>query len=244
MFAESLQITFFRIMRHIMLVLCLFLAACQGRQQEALQQKIRLLEGKLSQEYETHRRLQRYIDQQLGGSPAELTFEMQDSLATDGGSGDQQQNEWSLSDSTLNATLLALKQALGGKLYMYKKSAGTDMLRLGGDMFFDPGEYILSKKGQNTVAIIGSYLQRHPFLSLEVVGHTDDQPVLGNGPLRDNWDLSALRATSVVRGLVKAGVSPQHVSAVGRGPWQPIDRNDREAGRYLNRRTEIWVKRR
>jgi flagellar motor protein MotB len=231
-------------MRHILLILCIFLVACQGQQQEELQQKIRMLEGKLSQEQQTSRRLQRYIDQQLGGSPAELTLPNQDTSSVDSSGLLQERNEWNLSDSTLNETLLALKAALGGKLYLYKKTADTDMLRMGGDMFFEPGEYVLSEKGKKTVSIIGSHLQRHPFLELEVVGHTDDQPVQGKGPLRDNWDLSAMRATSVVRGLVAAGIKPQNVSATGRGPWQPLDRNDREAGRYLNRRTEIWVKRR
>lgn len=231
-------------MRHILLILCVFLVACQGQQHEELKQKITLLEGKLSQEQKTSRRLQRYIDQQLGGSPAELTLPVLDSATATTDSLVQEKNDWNLSDSTLNETLLSLKAALDGKLYLYKKTPDTDMLRLGGDMFFNPGEYTLSEKGKKTVAIIGSHLQRHPFLELEVVGHTDDQPVQGKGPLRDNWDLSAMRATSVVRGLVEAGVLPQNVCAVGRGPWQPLDRNDREAGRYLNRRTEICVKRR
>ncbi|MEZ4688046.1 MAG: OmpA family protein [Bacteroidia bacterium] len=228
-----------------MLILCVLLVACQGQREDELQRKINRLEAELSQEEHTSRRLQRYIDQQLGGSPAELTLPGPDSaVVASADSALVKEEDWSLIDSTLNATLASLKRALDGKLYMYKKAPNTDMLRLGGDMFFEPGEYVLSDKGKNTVAIIGEHLQRHPLLEIEVVGHTDDQPVLGKGPLRDNWDLSAMRATSVVRGLVAAGVPPQNIRATGRGPWQPIDRNDREAGRYLNRRTEIWVKRR
>lgn len=72
-----------------------------------------------------------------------------------------------------------------------------------------------------------------------VTGHTDDVPING-GPFRDNWDLAAARAASVVRALGETGaVDPDRLTAVSRGESDPIDSNATEAGREKNRRIEI-----
>ncbi len=84
-------------------------------------------------------------------------------------------------------------------------------------------------------------LQSQEGITIYVEGHTDDVPLKPSGDLRDNWDLSVLRATSIVKELVGAGVKPQMVSASGRGEFLPkVDEKTREA-RSENRRSEIII---
>jgi chemotaxis protein MotB len=73
-----------------------------------------------------------------------------------------------------------------------------------------------------------------------VEGHTDDVPITGNQKyLKDNWDLSVLRATSIVNILTENGVMADRILAAGKGEYAPVASNDSEEGRGKNRRTEI-----
>jgi chemotaxis protein MotB len=75
-----------------------------------------------------------------------------------------------------------------------------------------------------------------------VEGHTDTKPYVHPGPLKDNWDLSVKRATSVVRVLQgQYGLDPAHITAAGRGEYLPVAPNDTEEGRAANRRTRIVI---
>lgn len=214
-------------MRLIALLLCVSLLACQERGNDQIHRDYAKLRAQLDQEMATSRRLQRYIDQKLGGQPSTLPVETDSTTRA-------------LADSTLDASLRDLRSSLSDKLEVFILPRQRNMLRIGDDLLFGPGEYQLSAKGKEAVKTIGAIIQQFPLLEIEVAGHTDDQPVAGI-KLRSNWDLSVLRATSVVQGLIDAGVSPMRIRAVGRGPYDPIDTNDREAGRYLNRRTEILL---
>jgi chemotaxis protein MotB len=73
-----------------------------------------------------------------------------------------------------------------------------------------------------------------------VEGHTDNVPLSGKGGcLNNNWDLSVMRATSIVEILTKNGVAPKQITAAGRGEFVPVTSNDSAEGRAKNRRTEI-----
>ena len=74
---------------------------------------------------------------------------------------------------------------------------------------------------------------------IRVEGHTDDVPVGSGASYADNWELSSLRASGVVRILVDAGVDPVNIAAVGFGEFHPAAPNDTKENRALNRRTEI-----
>ena len=74
---------------------------------------------------------------------------------------------------------------------------------------------------------------------LEVDGHTDNVPLSGNGKYKDNWQLSAARATSVVEFLISKGVPPQKLMAAGYGEYQPIAEGDTPQARAQNRRIEM-----
>ncbi|WP_181706662.1 peptidoglycan -binding protein [Chthonobacter rhizosphaerae] len=74
---------------------------------------------------------------------------------------------------------------------------------------------------------------------LRVDGHTDARPLSGSGRFRDNWELSAARAISVVKYLVSRGVSPEHLVAAGFGEFQPLEPGDEDAINARNRRIEL-----
>jgi len=73
-----------------------------------------------------------------------------------------------------------------------------------------------------------------------VEGHTDDDPYRGQSQVRDNWDLSVMRATNVVKILTtNASLDPKRITAAGRGEFVPLVANDSPANKAVNRRTEI-----
>ena len=74
-----------------------------------------------------------------------------------------------------------------------------------------------------------------------IEGHTDNVPVSNLGDIKDNWDLSVMRSTEVVRILVEEGVEPKRVIPAGRGEFIPKEEGDSDEARASNRRTEIVI---
>ena len=101
------------------------------------------------------------------------------------------------------------------------------------------GSYSLSSDERSALEELASTLKNNPALSILVEGHTDDQTVKAGASFQDNWELSSKRALSVVRTLVKNGVDPSQVAAVGRGDAMPVGDNETSEGRSENRRTVI-----
>ena len=82
-----------------------------------------------------------------------------------------------------------------------------------------------------------------PESKITVTGHTDDVPLIFGGQYRDNWDLAAARASSVVQELSKSGTIPSDkLRAISFGETKPIEQNDTKQGREKNRRIEIEIK--
>ncbi|MDR2868584.1 MAG: OmpA family protein [Bacteroidales bacterium] len=77
-------------------------------------------------------------------------------------------------------------------------------------------------------------------INVLIEGHTDNVPFKGSNQVKDNWDLSVMRATAVVKALLKEGsIDPKRISASGRGEFFPIDPDNTTEARAKNRRTEI-----
>ena len=73
-----------------------------------------------------------------------------------------------------------------------------------------------------------------------IEGHTDNVPYISSGQIRDNWDLSVMRATSIINILVtNSKINPKRLTAAGRGEYVPLDQRDTKEARSKNRRTEI-----
>lgn len=127
-------------------------------------------------------------------------------------------------------------------------SADIKVENKNGKIYVSLSEKLLFKSGSTSVDPVGvealgklaEVIKANPNLNVLVEGHTDNVPLSGTGSIKDNWDLSVLRATSIVRILTwKYSVSPTQVIASGRGEHFPIDTNTTPEGKAKNRRTEI-----
>jgi chemotaxis protein MotB len=109
-------------------------------------------------------------------------------------------------------------------------------------LLFASGSTNIEKKGENALKDLSKVLASNKDINIMVEGHTDNVPISGTLPsgAKDNWELSVLRATSVVKIiLADKSIDPLRVSAAGRGPFQPIDPAGTAEARKKNRRTEI-----
>ncbi len=107
-------------------------------------------------------------------------------------------------------------------------------------LLFKSGSYNIDKRGAEALRKLKKVLENNPNINIMIEGHTDNIPYKGKGVLKDNWDLSVKRATTVVRLLAKNNPKmAQRLSVVGRSKYLPIADNSTATGRRKNRRTEI-----
>ena len=135
-----------------------------------------------------------------------------------------------------------LKQALGAHKIMIRKEArGLVVSLLTDKVLFDLGETSVKKEMREILTDISSVLKQYPKHQIVVEGHTDDL-AMQSTKIPSNWELSALRATAVVKFLVtEQGVDPSRLSAAGYGEYQPLLPNVSEANRRTNRRVDIVI---
>ncbi|MCM1291418.1 MAG: OmpA family protein [Prevotella sp.] len=118
---------------------------------------------------------------------------------------------------------------------------GVVYISLADNMLFKSGSYEISDRAMETLSKIAKILKDYDDYEVLVEGNTDNVPIKKTN-IRNNWDLSALRASSVVQVLQdKFGINPNRLTAGGRGEYNPLSDNDSEAGRARNRRTEIII---
>lgn len=115
------------------------------------------------------------------------------------------------------------------------------MISIADDMLFNTGSHRLSAKADNVLKKLADVINSEPSLDVMVEGHTDSRTI-NTVNIADNWDLSVLRSTSVVRKLQsKYNVAPEKLIAAGRSSYQPIATNDSAENRSKNRRTKIII---
>ena len=113
------------------------------------------------------------------------------------------------------------------------------MISISDKMLFKSGSHRVSSKADNILEKLANVINSEPSLDVMVEGHTDPKTI-NTATVKDNWDLSVLRATSVVRRLQnKFDVTPEQLIASGRSSYQPLTENDTRDGRSRNRRTRI-----
>lgn len=118
---------------------------------------------------------------------------------------------------------------------------GVVYISLADNMLFKSGSYEISDRAMETLSKIAKIIKDYSDYDVLVEGNTDNVPISRTN-IRNNWDLSALRASSVVQCLQNDfGINPSHLSAAGRGEFNPIADNDSEVGKQRNRRTEIII---
>ena len=118
---------------------------------------------------------------------------------------------------------------------------GVVYISLSDNMLFKSGSYEVSSQAHQTLEKIAKILKDYKDFDVLVEGNTDNVPISKTN-IRNNWDLSALRASSVVQVLQNDfGINPARLSAAGRGEFNPITDNDTDLGKQRNRRTEIII---
>ncbi len=107
-------------------------------------------------------------------------------------------------------------------------------------LLFPSGSIVIDEKGKQALAQLAKVLTSQPEIIIAVEGHTDSQKINNLGQIKDNWDLSVLRSTSVVRYLTEVEKVPGvRMTATGKGEFQPLGANTTAEGRSRNRRIEI-----
>lgn len=143
----------------------------------------------------------------------------------------------------------ALKKRITEALLNFKESDltvsvknGKVYVSLSEQLLFKSGSTTVDPKGVSALQQLAKAIKDQQDLNIMVEGHTDDVPFSRTSQyMNDNWDLSVLRATSIIRILTKAGVQNEKVLAAGRGEFTPVATNDTKEGRQKNRRTEIII---
>lgn len=107
-------------------------------------------------------------------------------------------------------------------------------------LLFATGSTRIDAQGERALSELAKVLAQNPDINIMIEGHTDNVPFRPGGPIQDNWELSVLRATAIVRILLKHGdIDPSRLMAAGRGEFHPVDPADTAEARRKNRRTEI-----
>jgi chemotaxis protein MotB len=107
-------------------------------------------------------------------------------------------------------------------------------------LLFPSGSIVIDEKGKQALKQLAAVLNKEPDINMAVEGHTDNKKVKNLGQIKDNWDLSVLRATSVTRYLTEEEkIDPKRLTATGKSEFQPIDTGNTPEALAKNRRIEI-----
>lgn len=152
------------------------------------------------------------------------------------------QNMIDAQNEKVQALLSSVQDALmgfGSDELSVKLKDGKVYVAMSDKLLFESGSARVDKRGKEALAKLAEVLNKQNDIDVYIEGHTDNKPI-NTVQFKDNWDLSVVRATSVVRILTKEyGVSPLQIQPSGRGEYMPVANNETAEGRAKNRRTEI-----
>ena len=118
---------------------------------------------------------------------------------------------------------------------------GVVYISLADNMLYQSGSYVINERAAETLSKIAKIINDYKDYDVLIEGNTDNVPISQTN-IRNNWDLSCLRASSVVQALQNQyGVDPKRLTAGGRGEYNPLAENSTEVGRQRNRRTQIII---
>lgn len=145
------------------------------------------------------------------------------------------------------SVLTALKKKVSAALLGFENQGltvtqknGKVYVSLEEKLLFKSGSTVVDPKGVSALKNLAKVLEQNPDINVMIEGHTDDVPILTGSQYKDNWDLSVLRATSIVRILLAGtSINPQRFTTAGRSQYLPVDPAKTADARQKNRRTEI-----
>src|SRR5476651_117340 len=146
-----------------------------------------------------------------------------------------------------DAATNALKEKLQKALLGFQQSGlsvdirnGKVYVSLTDKLLFPSGSIVIDANGKTALQQLAAVLNKEPDINIAVEGHTDDKKVINLGQIKDNWDLSVMRATSVCRYLTTdEKIDPHRLTATGKSEYQPVDPANTTDARAKNRRIEI-----
>lgn len=148
-------------------------------------------------------------------------------------------------DSATESVLASLKKALlsfEGKGLSVENRGGKVYVSLENRLLFPSASWTVEPAGKEALQELAKVLAQNPELKVMVEGHTDSDAYNGRTAVKDNWDLSVMRATSIVKILTEnQGIDKANITAAGRSEYLPIADNDSAEGKAKNRRTEIII---
>lgn len=218
------------------------LATANAKLQSA-EEKASGLSGALKEQKQANKELQNTLDQSINGGAKNVEMLVQE-IAASNKYIKQLVDAKSKSDSlnvvlTNNLTRSLSREEL--KDVDVKVLKGVVYISLNDNMLYKSGSYEISPKAASTLQKIAKIITDYKDYEVLIEGNTDNVPITKTN-IRNNWDLSALRASSVVQELQnRYGVNPSRLSAAGRGEYNPVADNDTESGRAQNRRTQIII---
>lgn len=141
----------------------------------------------------------------------------------------------------------ALKKKLSEALFNFENKGltitqknGKVYVSMEESLLFQSGKTNVEPKGVEALKHVAKVLEQNADINILVEGHTDNVPMKGTGDIKDNWDLSVMRATSVTKIILNGStIDPKRITAAGRGEFFPIDAANNADARKKNRRTEI-----
>ena len=145
-----------------------------------------------------------------------------------------------------DSTVTALREKVSSALLGFQDNGltvstknGKVYVSLEERLLFESGSTVVDSKGVDALKKLAKVLERETDINVLIEGHTDNVPIK-SATIKDNWDLSVLRATSIVRIITSnSKVDPRSLTAAGRGEYFPIDNANTPEARKKNRRTEI-----
>ncbi|MGC4021093.1 MAG: OmpA family protein [Cyclobacteriaceae bacterium] len=200
--------------------------------------------GKLSQDLTQQRDQLLAIQDNL-----EKTRKANDSLSNSLAERERKVNELEQVLANKDKAVQDLKNKITNALLNFKENDltvkvknGKVYVSLAEQLLFGSGSTTVDKKGAGALQQLAKAIKDQKDIHVMIEGHTDNVPIAKNAQqYEDNWDLSVLRATSITRILIKAGMSPSQVVAAGKGEFSPVAPNDNAQNKQKNRRTEIIV---
>lgn len=148
-------------------------------------------------------------------------------------------------DKKVNEVREKLKKALynfEGKGLTVEMRDGKVYVSLENSLLFPSGSWTVNEEGKKALNQLAEVLAQNPDLNVMVEGHTDSDAFNSSTAVKDNWDLSVMRATSIVKIITgNEGVDPAKITAAGRSEYLPIATNETSEGKAKNRRTEIII---
>ena len=127
-----------------------------------------------------------------------------------------------------------------GKGLTITQKNGKVYVSMDESLLFESGKTAVQPKGIDALKNVAKVLEQNPDINVLVEGHTDDVPMVGKGEIKDNWDLSVIRATSVTKIILQnSKTDPTRITSAGRGEFFPLDPAKTPEARKKNRRTEL-----